>query len=858
MTEFSPITWVSQAAWRATASLGVLAMGMAAAPALAQEQAAPQPEDAVDDADGGGLEAIVVTARKVAENNQDVPVAITAFTGESLQQQNAFRVQDVARLTPSLAIREGTSTNSTIILTLRGQVQGDVLATLDPSVGTYVDGVYWARSYGLNSDLLDLQSLQVLKGPQGTLFGRNTTGGALLFQTNDPSFAGVSANVSGTLGNLDLRSGRAVVNLPIVADKLAARFAVQRIKRDGYLKDVGTANGGDEYDSRDNWSARGKLLFQMTDNLSFLGSVDYFKGKFHGPGRRLGYFVPTGLVAPAPTADVLAAAAAGRAAQIAAGVAPNIPVNFTYGAISGASAAYAGGNAVLNNYLALLATDRDITQANMPQFGPAPRNQAKTLTYGGTLNLDTVFGAVKFITALRTIKSGSDFDLEGSPFVLIDSSNAQDLKQYSGELQFTGKMFDDAVDFAGGVFYFHEDGRDGSISRTFARESLPPGGSLAGSSLTTGFNDATIDNDSMGAYGQATWHITDALAFTGGVRYSVDDKGIEVRNRNLNRGTGVITCTLVARSGTGLVPEDCARRRHDSFKGVSYTAGLDYKITEDVLVYLKTSKGFRSGGQNLRAGSVAAFVPFKPEVARSHEAGLKSEFFDRRVRLNLAGYYTKVDDVQRSAQVAQAAGLPPLTVVGNAAKLRIMGLEGELTALLFDGFTLSATGSITRPKYLSYSEIPGPINLLGDRRSERFDTTPRHTFSLSGNYERDLGFGELKLRADYSWTDKVATNTTTYFTGDPFLVTIDTNTGRGLTIAQEIYRASTSPAAGILSGQIGMSFADDMYEVTLFGRNLTNNRDVVLGLPVAGVNVVSQSLREPRTYGITASFRFGS
>lgn len=878
MSGISQIAWGSRMARQATASLAVLAVAMLSSPADAQDvrgpekggstqsmdpasTATPVPSDETtrsESASSGGLEEIVVTARKVAENNQDVPVAITAFTGESLQQQNAVRVQDIARLTPGLAIREGTSTNSTLIFSLRGQVQGDVLATLDPSAGTYVDGVYWARTYGLNADLLDLQSVQILKGPQGTLFGRNTTGGAILFQTNDPNFNGLSGRLSGSVGNLDLRSGTAVLNVPIVDDKLAIRMAVQHIKRDGFLRDVGTVNGGDKYDDRDSWAARGKLLFQMTDNLSFLGSVDYYKGKFHGPGRRLGYFVPTGLVAPAPTDAVLAAAVAGRAAQIAAGVAPNIALPFRYGSVSGVSALYAGGNAVLNNYISLLGTDRNITQTNLTQGGGAPRNQARTITYGGTLNLDTFFGAIKFISALREIKSHSDFDLEGSPFALIDSANAQDLQQYSGELQITGKAFDKAVDFAGGVFYFHEDGRDGSTSRAFVRELLPAGGTFAVSSLSTGFNDADIDNDSMGAYAQATWHITDALGFTGGVRYSVDDKGIVVRNRNLNRSTGVITCSLVPRSGTAIVPSDCAARRRDDFSGVSYTFGLDYKITDDVLAYVKTSKGFRSGGQNLRSGSVAAFVPFKPEVARSHEAGLKSEFFDRRVRLNLAGYYTKVDDVQRSSQVAQAAGLPPLTIVGNAAKLRIYGLEGELTARLFDGFTLSATGSVTRPKYLSYPEVPGPNNLLGDRTSERFDTTPRHTFSLSGLYERDLGFGELHLRADYSWTDKFATNSTTFFVGDPFLVTIDTNTGRGLTVAEEIYRASTSPAAGILSGQVGMSFADDMFEVTLFGRNLTNNRDVVLGLPVAGINVVSQSLREPRTYGVTASFRFGS
>src|SRR5690606_36928906 len=161
---------------------------------------------------------------KVEENLQDVPVAVTAFSGEQLRQQNAVRVSDIARLTPGLSFREGSNNPSGLVVSLRAQVQTDTLATLDPSVGTYVDGFYWARAYGLNADLVDLRSAQVLKGPQGTLFGRNTTGGAILVETNDPNPTFASGMAQATFGEFNERVLSAVLNMPLVEDRAVLRF----------------------------------------------------------------------------------------------------------------------------------------------------------------------------------------------------------------------------------------------------------------------------------------------------------------------------------------------------------------------------------------------------------------------------------------------------------------------------------------------------------------------------------------------------------------------------------------------------------------------------------------------------------
>ena len=209
-------------------SLCTLAIGLSSQAAFAQQSS-----------DEGGLEDIVVTARRTSENLQSVPVAITAFSGSDLQQQNARSVSDIAALTPGLQVNTGTTTSAGAIYTLRGQVQQDPIANQDAAVGVYVDGLYWARAYGANADLLDVSGIQVLKGPQCTLFGRNTTGGAVLLTTNDPSFQdGLSGQVSASYGRFNYRTISGMINAPLVADKLAVRVAGQLIKRDGYIRDI--------------------------------------------------------------------------------------------------------------------------------------------------------------------------------------------------------------------------------------------------------------------------------------------------------------------------------------------------------------------------------------------------------------------------------------------------------------------------------------------------------------------------------------------------------------------------------------------------------------------------------------------
>lgn len=759
-----------------------------------------------------GLEDIVVTARKVAENLQDIPVAVTVQTGDALRQQSAVQVPDIARLTPGITFTQASSNGSASNITIRGQVQTDVLATLDPSVGVYVDGFYWARAYGLNANLLDVQSAQVLRGPQGTLFGRNTTGGALLIQSNDPNYDGVSGMMSATYGRFNERNADAVLNLPIVADKAALRAGFTVNKRDGFIKNE---ISGRDLAERDSYTGRVKLRLDPTDNFQLI-----FSGEFYGMKN---YDRPYELLYVAPTSP----------ANIEAALEAN-PANAALLAVPGGVGQLVGiGSGLYSNYIANY-TGTDRSRLNDGD----PRVDVKTQTYVMTANLDTFWGALKFIGGYRTIKSFAPLDLDGSPYSIVKTTGKQDLQSYSGELQATGTAMDDKIDFAGGFFAFNETGRDESTSialpaltRVSARGLLPQ---------TYYIGDIT--NRSMGMYLQSTFHFTDALSATGGVRYSVEDKNIVSFNATRNADTDALLSCLIATAEPGT----CRAQSKSGFDGISYTLGLNYQINPDVLVYIKTSKGFRSGGQNLRAaGSTTggAFAPFGPEVAREHEAGVKAEMFGRRVRFNLAAFYNEVKDIQRTTLLVSANGSSTSTVVSNAGKARFYGGEAELTARLFEGLTLSGTAALSNAKYLEFADASG------DRRDEEFQNVPEWTFSIAGDYEKSIGSSTVRAHLDYAWQDDTALYS---------YRTLQTGNALNDSITNAVAKALTRPAGGELNGRVGMSFADETIEIALFGRNILNRRVDVAGLLFGAPLFAAMGKRnDPATYGVTATFKFG-
>ena len=708
-----------------------------------------------------GLETVVVTARKRAENSQEVPISITAMSGNDLTNSNVRNVTEIALTVPNMYITSGNFRAPTY--TMRGQVQNSTSATVDPSVGIYVDGVYWARANGLNAAFLDVSRIEVLKGPQGTLFGRNTTGGAVNIVTEDPNYEGVSGFASASAGNHDEYNQTFGINLPIAQDVAAARFAVSHQKNGGWIKNTVS---GKTVDSSEQWMARGKFLLEPRDDLRIVLSAEYFDFHGDGPAEKLLMMTSDGL----PAVEAL------------------IQSGFTDDGTR-----FADG-------------DKDTVANNLK-----PRSVAQSGTYSATATLDTSWGNLKAIAAYRSTDAANSIDFDGTPYVLFDDADIRSrVSQWSGELQANGTAFDNRLDWTAGVFYFTEDGYDGQA--IYILPNLLNFYSLR-------FIGSDIENESYAGYLQGTYDITPALSLTAGVRYSVDKRH---KQAYADLVTEVPACT------PGTEPVSAAECRSEPFSrkdsDPSYTVGLDYKFTDDIMGYVKTSRGYRAGGFNLLQGAEQpGGSSFGPETVTDYEIGLKSELFDRRLRTNLAVFYTDYKDIQSTLLTIR--GNQTTVVVANAAKGRIYGFELESTAVLFDGFELSAALGLTDAKYKKF------VDATGDRSDEEFQLVPKWTGSVAAQYTHDLAAGRLFTRADYSYKDRIAY-------------------GKNL-----VPPYTEAKSFGLVNARVGFSPGAGKLDIAAYGRNLTDVRykDAVLD---SSFGSITGSYSTPRQYGVELSYRF--
>jgi iron complex outermembrane receptor protein len=790
------------------AAVSLAAIALSSTPAFAQEATAPAAAPAETQYDDDAIVVIGIT--KQAANIQDVPVSITAFSGDSLEDKGIKEVGEIAKFTPGFNIRGSGNNPTAFALSMRGQVQNDNLATLEPSVGVYLDEMYIARSYGLNVDLLDVASVQILKGPQGTLFGRNTSAGAVLIQTADPEMGEFSGRVSATYGRFDERSITGVVNAGL-GDNLAVRGALFYGKRDGYKTDVRT---GRKYEARETLNGRVKLAYEPTENLSILLSGEWYDGKIDGPARQNLFFRLTNTVDPA---------------------APD---------------------------RALFGGDPDLVAVTNPALVPgAPargiHNDVKTQTYIAKVTLESDIGQFRFINGYRQIKGNNLLDLDGSSQVTGNhfTQGIQNLKQYSSELQLTGKTDSGLLDYAVGFTYFKETGLD--ISRS----------STNGSAVWSGFS-GDIDNDSMGVYAQTAWHITDKLSLNLGARYSVDDKGVTTQSAAFpNNGTVFAACLpnpaqlvngqpiITPTQYAALVANNCERGRRDDFSNVSYTAGFDYKLTDDILFFAKHSKGYRSGAQQLRTLTLTDTMPAQPEIVYEQEVGLKTQFWDKRVTFNVAGYHNVVKGAQRSV-ILSVNGIQQ-TILENA-DTETWGMEADLNVEVADGLNIFGSGSITDPKYTRYDGFAslGGTLVPDDKSDTMFTGIVKKQFAVGASYDGDLGFARLKVNASYAWQGKMYQTEQTI---DRLIRPTSAVGGSGFTQAQAeaAIAAATTRAHGITNARAALAFGpNDNYEVAVWGRNIFDERATQYSLFLAGLNYVGTSWNEPATYGVTATVRF--
>lgn len=646
-----------------------------------------------------GLEEIVVTARKRAEDMQQAPVAVSAFSADALENRAVNNVADVGKFVPNVQFQSGAAisgSSTSVTVFIRGIGQTDFTETIDPGIGIYFDGVYVSRSTGalLNTD--DIASVEVLRGPQGTLFGKNTIGGAVLVTPQAPTDK-LEGSISGTTGSYDRADESAMLNVPI-SDKVMIRATESFQSRDGYVKRL---EDGNYMGSQDEWSGRVTALLKPVDDLKITLSVDGTRNHEGDLG--------TTLVAANPDAT---------------------EPGFYNAVLSGANCAVPTSNpkCFSSNYI----THDPYTTWN----GSRNRSTLQLLGLSATAEWDIADNlTAKSITAYRRF-SGS-FDLDVSNFPSGPLNNTEDdysQRQFSQEFQLSGTGLGDTLKWISGLYYLKEQGAD--------RNNL----SLAVADFLSG---GYVDNDSDAGYLQGTYSITDQLHLTLGGRYTFEDKRFLPDQYIKDDRTGG---ELLALSQEFIPPDENPNgnrilpfaQRTTMANEFTPAITFDYQITPDIMSYVSFSKGFKSGGFTQRVFPPLPEAPsFGPEYVDSYEVGFKTEWLDHTLRFNTAAFFTDYTAIQEIVDI----GIAP--TVENAGKANINGFEIESEYLLMPGVRLNGGVGYTDA---NYRQISAGAQAAGILIGNKLPYAPKLTGTVGAAadvWENDLGI--LSVRADGSF-----------------------------------------------------------------------------------------------------------
>jgi iron complex outermembrane receptor protein len=561
------------------------------------------------------IEEIVVTAQRREENAQSVPIAITALAEEDLKARQVTDVAGLRQFAPNLEIAPGQANSQTLAITMRGQVELSNVPTLDPAVGVFLDGNYIARATGANLSLIDIERVEILRGPQGTLFGRNTIGGAINIVPNKPDrqLGGYTELVA---GNYDRLTFTGVVNAPVLGDSAAVRLAAQHTERNGYARTV-VLNRDLSDDNTDFVRAQFRLSPEDRWDLNF--AFDY-------SGTSAGTQWIT-LLAVMPPATLLPAATGNPEDS-------------------------------LENYLKPLTRRTHASHAG--SFDTRVRGAAATFTY--PIASHTLKGIVSFRDLDQVI---SETDLDGTPYdISTQLRQEQDERQGSLELQWFWQSLDRRLDWLGGLYYFNE-----RAERTGLAHQFVPLSTIESS------NSGNVRNTSRSVYLQLGTHLSRTLRLQAGARHVLDSRQLTSFNSRWNRGVQICSLDPTIRDS----PEICrATLPAREFDYVPFNLSIDYSPLDEFMVYAKYGRGHRAGGYNFRATELLASLPFDPEKVYARELGLKSDLLGGRLRMNLAVFCSNYDDIQLTQELFDNLQRRTVVNV-NAGTARIEGGELEVT-----------------------------------------------------------------------------------------------------------------------------------------------------------------------------------
>lgn len=770
--------------------------------AFAQTQPAAAEEPTLDPTTD-----IVVTARRRDERIQDTPIAITALTAELLEDRQIQQTQDLERVTPSLQFKpagqlSGNSASSVVFI--RGVGQVDPTAAVDPGVGVYLDEVYLGRAVGGAIDFGDIASVEVLRGPQGTLFGRNTIGGAILVRTRQPELGEFSGRARFRVGNDNLYEGFAALNIPI-GDTAAARVSGGFRKRDGY---VIRAFDGLDLGNDNSYSFNGALKWEPSPSFDLFLRADYSRRDEHGAP-----FVFAGINEQAPVAAIVSVAAGCPGATIP--FAPIAPGNPRFGP----------PNVPMIND-ARCAND---FQARGPfvNGGTAPvmsRSEVWGVGATGTIRL-TDAATIKLITAYRDTESRGIRDADNTPFLMITTDVGAKSWQFSQEvqLQLDWGPFNAIL----GGYYFNEATRE----RATVPLAFPPSPPVIASILAGGpgsrdLQISRLKTDSLAGFGEISFEPAKGLELSGGLRYTTDRKTFQGTVLNLFPGTQPDPNplpTLAIPQGGPLFLYNRPFSR--TFSALTGSASVQYRWSNAISTYASYARSFKSGGFNTRynaapPGNVP--LPFDEESVTSYEVGAKTNI--GRLRLNLAAFQADYDDIQ----LIFRQGVVPLLF--NAGKARIRGVEAEASYRAPWGLILDAGASFLDDEIRSVTAVPGATATVAP--GDDLPLTPDLQANIGLAFEFDLG-GQTTLtpRFDGSYTSKVA-----FITGSIPLIEED-----GYFVA---------------NASLTLKLAD-RYELSGGVQNLFDERYLIQGnASLATLGYAERIFARPRSWYVQLSGRF--
>jgi iron complex outermembrane receptor protein len=738
-------------------------MVLAATPALAQDAAA----------DTGGLEEIVVTAQHREERLQDVPIAIAAVSANTLKENGVDTSRDLPQIVPSVQF---TRSGASGLFFVRGVGTTNAAVGEEGANAVYVDGVYLADLAQTINNFNNIERIEVLKGPQGTLFGRNATGGLIHIITREP---GDEWKLDGQLGygNYETINARAYVGGPIT-DQIGVDLALTKThQNEGWGRNV-VLNRKNKI--QDFGGARSKIVIKPTDTIKFVLAGDYSEGS---DNLALGYQIDPGTV--------------GSGGQVG-GVAPN-------------GQKLGWWDATLNDY---------------------PLTEQRIWGVSGTLEADLGFAKLTSVTAYRKTRNHSDFDVDGGPLPLIRIAFVSGGKSFQQEVRLASNTTD-PLSWQLGVFYLHTEAQNDSQFLGAAFAAIGRGQHIV----------AKLKSNSYAAFAEATYAITPTTHLTGGVRYTED-------KRNFDGGQANISAAGV----DGAFAKNAVTNL--SYNKVTWRVALRQDITDDVNVYASVNRGFKAGSYSLQS---PLNVPYLPQTITAYEAGIKTELFDRKLRLNLSGYHYDIKDYQvRSAATAN----PGASVTLNAATVKVDGADLDFEAAPTDALRIFGGATVLNSRYgkfggagapfqapivypnpatcpanLRGTTAPGVLGAgprtggyttcFGDVSGLRTMNAPKFTASLGASYKVPVGeTGQVRLSALYS-----------YNSGYVF----------------EPDNVARQPSYSLVNASIEYRPVEQL-GIELWGRNLGNEKYAVQKI-TSGTGV-TQSVGAPRTYGVNLNFTF--